>query len=79
MNIVEIKQKFTAAEMSVIKKFLAYINETANKDSKFADDGELETLNQFSDLAESDEDLKAGVKEWLRLKKIRLRGNQTNN
>jgi hypothetical protein len=74
MNITEIKQRFTMAEMMTIKKFLAYINETADKDSKFADDGELETLNQFSDLAESDEEIATGVKDWLRLKKVRLRG-----
>jgi hypothetical protein len=44
------------------------------KDSEFADVLDVEELNQFSTVAESDEDLKASVKEWLRLKKVRLRG-----
>jgi hypothetical protein len=78
MNIKQIEQRFNPAELLVIKRFLAFVNETAN-DSGFADDASLEQLNQFSAIADTDEGIKASVKEYLRLKKVRLRGNQTGN
>jgi hypothetical protein len=79
MNIEQIENKFTTSERLVIKRFLAFVNENALNDSNFANDSSLDELNQFSDLAESDEDIKTNVREWLKLKKTRLRGNQTNN
>jgi hypothetical protein len=75
MNIKEIKQNFNQTELLTIKKFLAYINDTGD----FANDSSLDELNQFSDLSNTDEGIKASVKEYLRLKKVRLRGNQTSN
>jgi hypothetical protein len=74
MNKNELEQKFNVAERATIKKFLEFVNYNTLKDSNFADVLDIEQLNQFSDVAESDEDLKAGVREWLRLKKVRLRG-----
>jgi hypothetical protein len=74
MNRIELEQKFNAAERATIKKFLELVNYNSLKDSEFADILDVEQLNQFSDVAESDEDLKANVKKWLRLKKVRLRG-----
>jgi hypothetical protein len=74
MNKIELEQKFNTAERATIKKFLDFVNYNSLKDSEFADILDVEQLNQFSRLAESDEDLKAGVKEWLRIKKVRLRG-----
>jgi hypothetical protein len=79
MNIKEIKQNFSQTELLVIKKFLEYVNGTAQTDSDFANDSSLDELNQFSAIAETDDDIKTNVREWLRLKKIRLRGNFTNN
>jgi hypothetical protein len=55
------------------------VNGTAKTDSDFANDSSLDELNQFSDMAETDADIRSNVKEWLRLKKVRLRGNFTNN
>jgi hypothetical protein len=78
MNRIELENKFNPAERLVIKRFLALVNETS-KDSDFADNESLEQLNQFSDIAESDEQITQSVKDWLRLKKVRLRGNFTNN
>jgi hypothetical protein len=78
MNIKEIKENFSQTELLTIKKFLEYVNGTAQTDSNFANDSSLNELNQFSDL-ETDDDIKTNVKEWLRLKKVRLRGNFTNN
>jgi hypothetical protein len=79
MNIKEIKQNFSQTELLVIKKFLEYVNGTAQTDSDFANDSSLDELNQFSAIAETDDDIKTNVREWLRLKKVRLRGNFTNN
>jgi hypothetical protein len=79
MNRYEIEQKFSANDRLVIKRFLAFVNENALNDSNFANDSSLDELNKFSDLAESDADIKNNVREWLRLKKVRLRGNFTNN
>ncbi len=79
MNIKEIKQNFSQTELLVIKKFLEYVNGTAQTDSNFANDSSLDELNQFSAIAETDDDIKTNVREWLRLKKVRLRGNFTNN
>jgi Golgi nucleoside diphosphatase len=79
MNIKEIKQEFSQTDLLVIKRFLAYVNGTAKTDSDFANDSSLDELNQFSDLAETDADIRSNVKEYLRLKKVRLRGNFTNN
>jgi hypothetical protein len=78
MNIKEIKQNFNQTELLVIKKFLEYVNGTKT-DSDFANDSSLDELNQFSAIAETDDDIKNNVCEWLRLKKVRLRGNLTNN
>jgi hypothetical protein len=78
MNIKEIKQNFNQTELLTIKKFLEYVNGTKT-DSDFANDSSLDELNQFSAIAETDDDIKTNVREWLRLKKIRLRGNFTNN
>jgi hypothetical protein len=55
------------------------VNGTAQTDSDFANDSSLDELNQFSAIAETDDDIKTNVREWLRLKKVRLRGSQTNN
>ncbi len=74
MNRIELEQKFNREERATIKKFLEFVNYNSLKDSEFADVLDVEQLNQFSDVAESDEDLKAGVREWLKLKKVRLRG-----
>ncbi len=79
MNRIEIEQQFTLVERAVIKRFLTLINDTASKTSGFADASDIDALNEFSDLAESDEQIAQSVKEWLRLKKVRLRGNQTDN
>jgi hypothetical protein len=79
MDIKEIKQNFNQTELLVIKKFLEYVNGTAQTDSNFANDSSLDELNQFSAIAETDDDIKTNVREWLRLKKVRLRGNFTNN
>jgi hypothetical protein len=74
MNRIELEQKFNREERATIKKFLEFVNYNSLNDSEFADVLDVEQLNQFSDVAESDEDLKAGVKDWLKLKKVRLRG-----
>ncbi len=79
MNRYEIEQKFSANDRIVIKRFLAFVNENAIKNTNFADDSSIDELNQFSDIAETDDDIKNNVREWLRLKKVRLRGNFTNN
>jgi hypothetical protein len=79
MNIRDIKQNFSQTELLAIKKFLKYVNDTRQTDSNFSDDASLDELNQFSGLAESDEQITQSVREWLRLKKVRLRGNFTNN
>jgi hypothetical protein len=79
MNLRDIKQNFNQTELALIKKFLAWINDTAKTDSDFADEQSLDELNQFGTFAETDEDITQSVKEWLRLKKVRLRGNFTNN
>jgi hypothetical protein len=79
MNIKEIKQNFNQTELLTIKKWLAYVNGTAQTDSDFANDSSLDELNQDSAIAETDEQITQSVREWLRLKKVRLRGNFTNN
>ncbi len=81
MNIKEIKEKFNQTELLTIKKWLAYVNDNKKTDSDFANDSSLDEMNQFSGLSESesDEDIKTSVREYLRLKKVRLRGNFTNN
>ncbi len=79
MNRIEIEQNFNQTELAVIKKFLAWVNQTAQTDNNFANDSSLAELNQFGTFAETDEDITKSVKEWLRLKKVRLRGNFTNN
>ncbi len=79
MNIKEIEQRFNPTELLTIKRFLAWVNETTKTDSDFANDSSIDALNQFGAFAETDEDITKSVKEWLRLKKVRLRGNQTNN
>jgi hypothetical protein len=80
MNIKEIKQNFNQTELLVIKKFLKWVNETTKTDSDFADDASIEQLNQFNEMTEeTDADIKTNVREWLRLKKVRLRGNLTDN
>jgi hypothetical protein len=79
MKLQDIKQNFNQTELVVIKKFLKYVNDTAQTDSDFANDSSLDELNQFSAIAETDDDIKTNVREWLRLKKVRLRGNFTNN
>jgi hypothetical protein len=78
VNIKEIERRFNPTELLVIKRFLAFVNEQKT-DSGFADDASLDQLNQFSDLVETDDDIKTNVREWLRKKKVRLRGNFTNN
>jgi hypothetical protein len=79
MSIKEIKQNFNQTELTIIKKFLKLVNDTAQTDNNFSDDASLDELNQFSAIAETDDDIKSNVREWLRLKKVRLRGNFTNN
>jgi hypothetical protein len=80
MNLSDIKKEFSPSDQLVIKRFLKFVNENALNDSNFSEDASLEQLNQFSDLAEeTDADIRANVLDWLRLKKTRLRGNQTNN
>jgi hypothetical protein len=79
MNIKDIKENFNQTELLTIKKFLAWVNQTAQTDNNFSDDTSLDQLNQFSAIAETDDDIKTNVREWLRLKKVRLRGNFTNN
>jgi hypothetical protein len=80
MNISDIKKEFSPSDQLVIKRFLKFVNENALNDSNFSDDASLEQLNQFSEMAEeTDADIRATVRDWLRLKKTRLRGNQTNN
>ncbi len=79
MNIKEIKQNFNQTELAVIKKFLKYVNDTAQTDSDFANDSSLDQLNQFSNLAETDSEITQSVKDWLKKKKTFLRGNTTNN
>jgi hypothetical protein len=79
MKIKEIKQNFNQTELAVIKKFLAWVNQTAQTDNNFSDDASIDELNQFSAIAETDDVIKTNVREWLRLKKVRLRGNFTNN
>jgi hypothetical protein len=79
MNRIEIEQNFNQTELAAIRKFLKYVNDTAQTDSGFADDASLDELNQFSAIAETDDDIRTNVREWLRLKKVRLRGNFTNN
>jgi hypothetical protein len=79
MNRIELEQKFTTSERAVIKRFLTLINDATSKNSDFADESDIAALNEFSDLAESDEQITQSVKDWLRLKKVRLRGSQTNN
>jgi hypothetical protein len=79
VNIKEIKKNFSQTECATIRKFLNWVNATAQTDSNFANDSSLDKLNQFSDIAESDEQITQSVREWLRLKKVRLRGNFTDN
>ncbi len=79
MNIKEIKQNFNQTELLAIKKFLKYVNDTSQTDSNFANDSSLADLNQFSDIAETDEQITQSVKDWLKKKKTFLRGSQTNN
>jgi hypothetical protein len=79
MNITDIKKQFSPSDQIIIKRFLAFVNENSLKDSNFSDDASLAELNQFSEMAETDDDIKNNVREWLRLKKVRLRGNFTNN
>jgi hypothetical protein len=79
MKLQDIKQNFNQTELAIIKKFLKYVNDTAQTDGDFANDSSLDELNQFSAIAETDDDIRTNVKEWLRLKKVRLRGNFTNN
>jgi hypothetical protein len=80
MNIKEIKENFSQTELLTIKKFLEYVNGNAKTDSNFANDSSIDELNQFGAIAEeTDDDIKNNVREWLRLKKVRLRGNFTNN
>jgi hypothetical protein len=79
MNRLEIEKQFTASDRLIIKRFLTLVNDAATKNSSFADSTDIDSLNQFSDLAESDEQITQSVKDWLKLKKVRLRGNFTNN
>jgi predicted DNA-binding protein (UPF0278 family) len=79
MNIKEIKQNFNQTELLAIKKFLKYVNDTKQKDSDFANDSSLDEINQFSDIAETDEQITQSVKDWLKKKKTFLRGNFTDN
>jgi hypothetical protein len=80
MTLSDIKKEFSPNDQIVIKRFLKFVNENALNDSNFSDNESLEQLNQFSEMAEeTDADIRANVLDWLRLKKTRLRGNQTNN
>jgi predicted DNA-binding protein (UPF0278 family) len=79
MNIRDIKQNFNQTELLAIKKFLKYVNDTRQTDSNFANDSSLDELNQFSAIAETDEQITQSVKDWLKKKKTFLRGNTTNN
>jgi hypothetical protein len=79
MNITDIKKQFSPSDQIIIKRFLAFVNENASNDSNFSDDASLEQLNQFSEMADSDDDIKKSVRDWLHKKKVRLRGTQTNN
>jgi hypothetical protein len=81
MTIKDIENKFSANDKLVIARFLKLVNETAANDSNFSDDASLDELNQFSEMAEEEtaDDIRANVRNWLHLKKTRLRGNQTNN
>ncbi len=79
MNIKDIKQNFNQTELAAVKKFLKLINDSAQTDNNFSDEQSLDELNQFSDLSNTDDDIRTSVKEWLRLKKVRLRGSFTNN
>jgi hypothetical protein len=80
MTTKDIENKFSANDKIVIARFLKLVNETAANDSNFSDNASLDELNQFSEMAEeTDADIRANVLDWLRLKKTRLRGNQTNN
>ncbi len=79
MNITDIKKQFSPSDQIIIKRFLAFVNENSLKDSNFSDDASIDELNQFSEMADSDEDIKTSVRDWLRKKKVRLRGNFTNN
>ncbi len=80
MNRIEIQKQFTTSEQAVIKRFLTLVNDTQSKNTNFADSTDIDALNQFSEMSEeTDEQITQSVKDWLRLKKIRLRGNQTDN
>jgi hypothetical protein len=79
MNITDIKKQFSPSDQIIIKRFLAFVNENALNDSNFSDDASIDELNQFSEMADSDEDIKTSVRDWLHKKKVRLRGNFTNN
>ncbi len=80
MTIKDIEKQFSANDKLVISRFLKLVNETAANDNNFSDEASLEQLNQFSEMAEeTDDDIKKSVRDWLRLKKVRLRGNLTNN
>jgi hypothetical protein len=80
MTLADIKKEFSPNDQIVIKRFLKFVNENALNDSNFSDDASLDELNQFSEMAEeTEDDIKTNVRDWLRLKKTRLRGNQTNN
>jgi hypothetical protein len=80
MKLQDIKQNFNQTELAVIKKFLKYVNDTAQTDNNFSDEASLNELNQFSNLAETDEQITQSVKDWLKKKKTFLRGGtQTNN
>ncbi len=80
MTIKDIEKQFSANDKLVISRFLKLVNETAANDNNFSDEASLEQLNQFNELAEeTDADIRANVLDWLRLKKTRLRGNQTDN
>jgi hypothetical protein len=76
MTIKDIENKFSANDKLVIARFLKLVNETAANDSNFADASSLDALNQFGlTETETDDDIKKNVRDWLRLKKTRLRGN----
>jgi hypothetical protein len=79
MKLQDIKQNFNQTELAAIRKFLKYVNDTAQTDGGFADDASLDELNQFSAIAETDEQITQSVKDWLKKKKTFLRGNTTNN
>jgi hypothetical protein len=80
MKLQDIKQNFNQTELAVIKKFLKYVNDAAQTDDNFSDDASIDELNQFSAIAETDEQIAQSVKDWLKKKKTFLRGGtQTNN